>query len=128
MARKQTHRTPKTENPGAGNRGAMRRAHPGRTMTLLICPTEQPSDRPVHDQPVVERLRYLMGSADPSARRHYEQTAADALERIAELEGDLSVARLKLARIADQVRSLPQSMDDAGRVISNIRYIINPTT
>lgn len=47
-------------------------------------------------------------------------------KRIAELEGELSVARLQIARIADEV--IDPGMDDAAmrRAIDNIRYIINP--
>ena len=40
--------------------------------------------------PVVERLRSLMGNAAPEHRKDYEQLAADAIERIVELEADLA--------------------------------------
>lgn len=46
-------------------------------------------DRPGREWPVVERLRAIMGNADPSNRTGYEQTAADAISRIAELESAL---------------------------------------
>ena len=39
--------------------------------------------------PVVERLRSLMGNAAAEHRRDYEQLAADAIERILELEAAL---------------------------------------
>lgn len=58
-------------------------------MVMLQIEREVPSDRPGHDRPVLERLRYVMGNADPSARLHLEQTAADAIDRIAELEAAL---------------------------------------
>ena len=52
---------------------------------------------------------------------------ADALKaRIAELEADLTIARLQLARIADEVFD-PAMDEDAMRLaLQNIRYIINP--
>ena len=60
-------------------------------MTMLIARVTR-GDRPGREWPVVERLRAIMGNAEPANRTHYEQTAADAIERIADLERALWIA------------------------------------
>lgn len=57
-------------------------------MQIMALP-EKRSDRPGSEWPVVERLRAVMGNADPTLRLHHEQTAADAIDRILELEAAL---------------------------------------
>lgn len=72
---------------------------------MMLRPTpEQRSDRPGSDTPIIERLRYVMGNADPSRRLHIEQTAADALHRILELEAALRDAYPFVCVSADQYR------------------------
>ena len=53
-------------------------------------------------------------------------------QRIAELEGDLSVARLQLARIDEELvgrygEIKTMSAKELRRVLGNIAYIMNPT-
>lgn len=57
---------------------------------LLHEPERQRSDRPGHEWPVIERLRELMGNAAPERRLKFEQTAADAIDLIAELKAALN--------------------------------------
>ena len=60
-----------------------------------------------------------------SWRREAERIVAME-KRIAELEADLTIARLQLARIADEI--FDPAMDEGAMrlAIQNIRYIVNP--
>lgn len=66
-----------------------------------------------------------MASAIHLQRRDIEITRR-LEQRMERLEGDLSVAQLQLARIADEV--IDPGLDEAGlrQAVMNIRYIINP--
>ena len=84
---------------------------------------------------LVDRLRgkYANGPHLPNGNPEFgwrqfqsppiQHEAADCIDA---LEGELSVARLQIALIADEV--IDPGMDDAAmrRAIDNIRYIINP--
>ncbi len=64
---------------------------------------------------------------DTNNMRDYLEQRERTLEaRVAALEDDLSVMRLQLARIADEVIDPDLDEIKLRRVVANIRYIINP--
>ena len=77
-------------------------------------------------------MKYDYDNAPTDPRHGGKLTAEMAAERIKELEGDLSVARLQLQRIDEElvgsygeIATMP--VKGLRRILSNIAYIVRPT-